>query len=237
MSALTKDRLIFDPANMTEGDQVGSYLIGASGTVIGNVSDALKVNLTNASIAVTATALDIRPLTFATDKVDVSGSSVGISGTVAVTQSGTWNVNLTDDSIADNSADSGNPFKVGSRSYFGSALAAISSSGNRADLLSDKYRRIFINDAPSVAAASVAVSVDNVAEVALPASPLSGRTKMIIQNLGAHDIYIGPTGVTTSSGLRVANGATLTLEIGDAVILYAISGSAVASNVRVMQLG
>lgn len=39
------------------------------------------------SITVDAVALDIRALSFATDKVDVSGSSVSITGTVAVTQS------------------------------------------------------------------------------------------------------------------------------------------------------
>lgn len=60
---------------------------GNSITVDGTVSISGDVN-------VTATDLDIRNLVFATDKVDVSGSSVSITGTVAVTQSGTWTVEL-----------------------------------------------------------------------------------------------------------------------------------------------
>lgn len=88
--SITLDELIFDPANPDDGANVGATLRGADGTVIGNVADALKVtgdfNITNAEveisndagnpIPVSATDLDIRDLSFATDSVDVSGSSV-----------------------------------------------------------------------------------------------------------------------------------------------------------------
>ena len=96
-------RLLFDPANQAESANVGAHILaGDDGTQIGHVSDALKVSLTNASIAVTATDLDIRDLAFATDSVDVSGSSVSISGTVAVTQSTSpWVVSATDLDIRD----------------------------------------------------------------------------------------------------------------------------------------
>ena len=128
-----KDHLIFDVTDATtraDSDSVGAYVrAGDDGTLIGHVSDALKVNLTNASIAVTATDLDIRDLTqadevtvfqgtnpwvvsatdldirdlaFATDSVDVSGSSVSISGDVNVTQgTSPWVVSATDLDIRD----------------------------------------------------------------------------------------------------------------------------------------
>lgn len=84
MGFLNKDRFIFDPADLAQSDQIGSYIIGASGTVVGNVSDALKVNIANASITVSGTDIDIRDLVFATDKVDVSGSEVSLdSATLA----------------------------------------------------------------------------------------------------------------------------------------------------------
>jgi hypothetical protein len=77
-------RLLFDAAAPDESANVGAHIrAGDDGTLIGHVSDALKVNLSNTSIAVTATDLDIRDLAFATDKVDVSGSS-----NVAVTDGG-----------------------------------------------------------------------------------------------------------------------------------------------------
>ena len=96
-------RLLFDAANPDESANVGAHILaGDDGTQIGHVSDALKVNFTNTSIAVTATNLDIRDLVFATDKVDVSGSAVSITGDVNVTQgTSPWVVSATNLDIRD----------------------------------------------------------------------------------------------------------------------------------------
>lgn len=137
--------------------------------------------------------------------------------------------------VGDDDADSGNPLKVGSRSHFASAaLAALSANGDRADLLSDAYRRIYINDAPNVGMVAAAVSV-GLTEVALPASPLAGRTRMLIQNNGNKPIFVGPTGVTTSTGIEVSKSSTLALEAGQFLALYGISTDA-AQDVRVFEL-
>lgn len=86
---LSKDKLIFDAAN--DVDNVGSWLRSADGTLLTHTDNAgkksLDVNLSNASIVVTATDLDIRNLVFADDKVDASGSDVTVSNTVAVSGS------------------------------------------------------------------------------------------------------------------------------------------------------
>ena len=128
-----KDHLIFDVTDantIVDSDSIGAFVrAGDDGTLIGHVSDALKVNFSNTTIEVTATDLDIRDLTqtdeitvfqgtspwvvsatdldirdldFATDSVDVSGSSVSITGDVNVTQ-GTdpWIVSATDLDIRD----------------------------------------------------------------------------------------------------------------------------------------
>lgn len=257
---LTKDRLIFDPADMSESDQVGAYLIGADGTVIGNNGDALNVEITNASVVVSATDLDIRDLQFATDSVDVSGSSVSISGSVAVTATdldirdithvsdsikvgdgtdflavnadGSINVNLTDDGIADDAPDSGNPFKVGGVAY-ASALAAVS-AGDRVNMAMDLYRRQRVFMGAQVGILTPAVVAVGATAVALPASPLAGRQKIVVQNTSNNDIFVGDSGVTTSTGIRIAKGATLELDIGE-IVLYGIAGSA-GNNVRVLEL-
>jgi len=74
-----KDKLGFDTTDantILDSDSVGAFVrAGDDGTLIGHVSDALKVNFSNTTIAVTATDLDIRNLTFATDSVDVSNST------------------------------------------------------------------------------------------------------------------------------------------------------------------
>lgn len=294
MGFLTKDRLIFDPADLSVSDQVGSYVIGADGTVIGNVSDALKVSFAG-SVTVTATDLDIRDLVFATDKVDVSGSSVSISGSVTVTatdldirnlvfatdkvdvsgssvtvsatdldirnlssaqdnveiktaagqalaidgsgfltvnQGGTWNVNLTDDSVADGASDTGNPFKVGGQAY-ASALSS-TAAGNRVNMAFDRFRRIRTFAGAQVSLLTSALVVVGLTAVPLPATALLGRQKILVQNDSAKDIYVGSSGVTTATGIRIAKGSTMELDVGE-IALYAISDTA-ALNIRVLEL-
>jgi hypothetical protein len=99
-----KDKLGFDvtdASTILDSDSVGSFVrAGDDGTLIGHVSDALKVNFSNTSLAVTATDLDIRDLVFATDKVDVSGSEVSLdSATLAALENIT--VSATDLDIRD----------------------------------------------------------------------------------------------------------------------------------------
>jgi len=248
MSGLYKDRLIFDAADLAESDQVGAHLY-AGGTALTQTGGALDVNVTNAisvsidhttdsikigdgtdflavnadgsiNVVATATNLDIRDLAFATDSVTAH-------------QGGVWSVGLTD-LVADDAADAGGSLQTGTRSIFG-PLSALSATNDRADMISDKYRRLIVNNSPNIAILGTSVSLVNTGAVALPPTALDGRMEMEIQNLGPNDIYVGPTGVTTSNGLRVAKGATYTLKLSDAVVIYAIGTSPAASDVRVME--
>ena len=96
-----KDHLIFDTTNATtiaDSDSVGVFVrAGDDGTLIGHVSDALKVNLTNTSIAVTATDLDIRDLT-QTDEITVfQGTSPWV---VSATDLDIRNLDYSQDNVA-----------------------------------------------------------------------------------------------------------------------------------------
>lgn len=100
---ITKHKLVLDPTDMSEGDNVGAYLRSSDGTLITHTNvggkDALDVNVAN-DVTVTATDLDIRDLAFATDKVDVSGSEVSLdAATLAALESIT--VSATDLDIRD----------------------------------------------------------------------------------------------------------------------------------------
>jgi hypothetical protein len=145
-----------------------------------------------------------------------------------------WTAASVSGDIADDAADAGNPIKVGSRALTG-PLSAVSASGDRADLISDLYRRIYVNDSANIAVASSAVSIEDEA-VQLDASPLAGRKEITLQNLSNQPIYIGPIGVTTANGLRVGAGGSYTAKLGQHVALYAISANATAKPVRVLQL-
>jgi hypothetical protein len=247
---LTKDRFIFDPADLIESDTIGAYLrAGSDGDLLTSTlsggKEALDVNVVGTSDGGI----------FAEDSVHSSGDkgqfilAVQTAAQGALATDGDYaplqvdssgrlrcltDIDLVGDLVGDDEPDTEDPLKVGSRAVSG-ALAAISASGDKANLISDMYRRVWINDSPNIAIASVTRSVDNVAEVLLPASALAGRRRIIAQNLGPNDIYVGPTGVTTSSGLRIAKGATLEIPLGQNVPLYGISGNVVASDIRVFE--
>lgn len=140
------------------------------------------------------------------------------------------------DGEADSNSDGRDrAIKIGSRTINSVEALDVSTSGVRADMISDEFRRIYVNDSPNVGLACVSKSVTTVAST-LVATALSSRRRILIQNLDTQAIYVGAAGVTTTSGLRVAGGATLVLDAGPALEFYAIAPNDTA-DVRVFELG
>lgn len=136
--------------------------------------------------------------------------------------------------VADDAADTENPVKVGSRAVDG-LLPAISASGDKANLISDMYRRLYINDAPNVGFNVSSATVTTTA-AELAASPLAGRMKLEVQNLGNQAIFIGhDLNVTSANGYRIAAGATAVFEFGEDLDIWAIASSG-SQNVRILQI-
>lgn len=74
---------------------------------------------------------------------------------------------------------------------------------------------------------SVFSATTTAAEIA--ATPLANRKKMIIQNLGNNDVYIGENNsVTSSNGIRLPKGASLEFEFGDGSNIWALTASSTA---------
>jgi hypothetical protein len=150
-----------------------------------------------------------------------------IAGVLEVNISSITNALTVVGNVADDAVDSGNPVKVGSRALNqGTALTALSAANDRADLVSDLYRRIFINDAPNIAVNHAVVTVGTT-EVAIPTIP--GMTRVLLQNVSDRSIFVGATGVATSGatrGIEIFKNSTLALECGEAIALYAISSAA-----------
>lgn len=138
--------------------------------------------------------------------------------------------------VADDAVDSGNPVKIGSRAVSG-ALTAVSASGDRADLLSDLYRRIWVNTAPNIAGSNAAVSITDAAGgTSVFASPLPGRRRVLVQNLDNKAIYLGFGTVTQANGIRVASNASWSDELGPDIDLKAISEAGETADVRGFQI-
>ena len=135
--------------------------------------------------------------------------------------------------VADDAVDSGNPVKVGSRAV-DAALTELSATGDRADLLSDIYRRVYVNDSPNIELAYGDEDVTTSAASLVTAT--SGRRRILLQNLGNKAIFIGDdASVTTTNGFRVAAGAYLEIPLGEHIPLFAISESG-TQDVRWLQL-
>lgn len=81
---ITLDQLVYDPANPSEGANVGAYLKDGSGNALTSTGGALDVNFT-------ATDFDIRDLSASQDNVAISDGT----DTLAVNADGSINVNFT----------------------------------------------------------------------------------------------------------------------------------------------
>ena len=71
-------------------------------------------------------------------------------------------------------------------------------------------------------------------ETALPTTATAGRKAIIITNNGSATIFVGPTGVTTSTGTPILAGASLPLDLGEKVIIYGIVATG-TENARILE--
>jgi hypothetical protein len=286
MSSFGKNQLTLDTTSLSESDNVGAYVRSSDGTLITHTTnggkDSLDVNISNTSIAVTATNLDIRDLAFATDKVDVSGSSVelgattlaaleNISAIVTATDLDIRNLDYSQDNIAIKGS-TGNQLVVNADgsinanvdvSVVSGAEKAEDSAHTSTDVgqfslavrhdadtsmvsADGDYAPFQVNatgalkvagtftqsSASDILAQSITVGTT---EVALPATPMVNRREIIIQNNGNKFLYIGETGVTSSTGLIIGPKSEASFEFGPSVILYGIS-TAAAQDIRVIEV-
>lgn len=301
MSSLGKDKLIFDPADAAETDNVGAYLRASDGTLLTHTTvggaQALDVSIKSASgqyaedaahvsgdigsfmlavrndanAALTSADGDYSPVAVdsagrlkviasltidaqkAEDSAHVSGdigsfslavrqdalaSSVSADGDYGAfkldARGALWTAAI--GTAADDAADSEAPVKIGSRSVSGAALTTVSANNDRADLISDKYRRVWINDSANVGLLSAAAGVADSA-AALVATAMAGRRSVMVQNLGSKAIFVGDAAVTTATGIRVSAGATVDIDLGENVSLFAIAAVAGPQDVRVLEVG
>lgn len=238
---ITLDRLVYDATD--GGAEVGSHVLaGDDGTAIGHVSDALKVNFSNSSIAVTATDLDIRDLAFATDKVDASGSTLGANDGVDI---GDVTINNAAGASAVNIQDGGNSITVDGSVTVSATDLDIRDLSHTQDStkIGDGVEFLAINAdgsintkfaAPSNPKTSVVTVGATAVEIA--ATPLTDRTRLLVQNVGNKDIVIGESGsVTLANGIVIPGGASMELPYGDAANMFAIS-SAAGQELRVLEL-
>lgn len=92
-----------------------------------------------------------------------------------------------------------------------------------------------------VSPADIAISDNSITvtssatELAASGTPLADRRTLCIFNNSSVTIYIGDSGVTTSTGFPLGAGAAMYLDVSDDVDVYAIAASG-SNNVRILEL-
>jgi hypothetical protein len=196
-----------------------------STTVGGDIG--LDVNIINASIAVTATNLDIRDLVYTQDSITAYQGTdpwvVGDGGN-SLTVDAT-NLDIRDLAAATDSVSAW--VKDGSGN-------SINSTSNALNVY--LTNSLTVNDAAlaNTALAAINKSCTTSASVVV-ASPLSARKYLDVYNNGNQKIFLGGSGVTTTTGFPVSPGSYLELRAGAAQSLYMIAANG-TQDVRTLEL-
>jgi len=165
--AITLDSLDSSLHSVEVRNAAGQALaIDGSGYITANI---------NGTVTVTATDLDIRDLLFASDSVDVTGSTVGITGTVQTAPAGldVWQT---------------------------SSVSATATAGE------------------------------------IAATPLANRLRMIIQNVGTGDVYLGEDNtVTDTTGICLPKGSSFEFPYGVTANIWAICATGKTATLRVAE--
>lgn len=210
-------------------DSDGNALLGTIDADTGSIlldTNAMVVDLAAIEVLITAGNIDLAAMEALLITIDAD-TSVIAGDTTSIDSI------LTALSKAEDAAHiSGDQGIMGLAVRSDSQVSFAGTNGDYAPLQVEALGRLKINDAPNSAAAAAALVV-GITEVAFPA--LAFRTRVMFQNNSNSSMFIGPTGVTTSSGIEVSKGGTLSIDCGPDVALFAISGSA-TQDARVFEL-
>lgn len=235
--SLTVDATDLDIRSLTAASDSVSISDGTDTLAI-NANGSINIEAASA-LTVQATDFDIRDLTFATDKVDASGSEVSLDAatitalqTITVNQgTSPWVVSATDLDIRDLTAASDS---VQANLFDGAGNALTSSLGALDINIASSDIEIDVEDDKANTAILSTQLNASTTSAALLASQLAARRFLYVQNLGAQNIFVGASGVTTGTGIRMSAGSIAEFRLGPALSLHAVA-QAGTPDVRLME--
>jgi hypothetical protein len=118
------------------------------------------------------------------------------------------------------------------------ASGSNAADGDYTSLITNSAGDLKVSDVANASILQQQVSVTNTA-AALPATALSGRKSLLIQNVGGSKCWIGSATVTTSgatSGIELPANSFMELEVGAGVSVYAIKNGAGGNSVNILEL-
>jgi hypothetical protein len=203
-----KEKIIFDPAISSEGDNIGAFLKDSAGNLLSSTlvsgKQSLDINVVQSALPAGA-ATEASLLLVAQESTLATRAS---EATLASILSDTADIEIATEAAA-------------------ASLAQFQFSSGK--LLVESADAV-----PNTAIKSSNVSVSNSATL-LVASSLANRKLVKIQNAGSRDAAFGTNTVTFASGFRLSPGSYMELELGPSVSLYGITGTG-STDVRVLEV-
>lgn len=243
--SLGKGRILIDTSDVTLGDSIAAYATSSDGTLITHTTigsdEAMDVNVAGANF----TYAEDSPHTDADEGAFVmavrndAGTPLAADGdyipfttddTGALRVAGALTVTETDNYAHDSAftaADDGGFVLAVRRDAAGTQVSA---DGDYAEFQQNKRGDLRVSDKIETAILQQVVQV-GVAAAAIPATALTGRKHIMIQNRDNNDdIYLGSATTTAddtaTGGILLGKGAVFEADISDDVDLYAIATSA-----------
>lgn len=229
------DKLTYDPTSadtLAASSTVGSYTLDSAGTRITStlvgakqsldvyVANGLTVNLDGIyNVSTNPTPDNVGMILF------TRGATPGLSSQVQTPTVG----NPTSDAVvsANVHGQDVNSFGYG---YNGTTWDRLTATASALDVnIKTSAATVTVSDAAlaNTAAASNAKAVTSAATNFVTAS-LANRKYFYAQNLGGSAVFIGATGVTAATGIRLANGALIDGRLGPAVQLQVLTSAGTA---------
>lgn len=191
---------------------------------------ALDVHISNTSIAVTATDLDIRNLVQATDSVSIGDGTTLFDVAAEDVAAGAGHAGFASMAVRDDALTTLTPadgdfthLRVTSTGALWTELTNTNLSVNDAALADT-----------AIATAANPLGVANTAEDVV-ASPLANRKYLFIYNNGNREAYIGATGVSAANGFPLIPGAVLELRAGPSIDIEWVAANT-SQELRTMEL-
>ncbi len=218
--AITLDTIQSDLHSISIKDSAGDELaIAADGSI--------AVTDNGSSLTVDAVQLDIDDLDHGTDSVKIGDGTdflaIAADGSIAVTDNGgSLTVDAVQLDIDDLNASSDNvAISDGTDTLAVNADGSINVQSVSGGLSTWKVTQQTIDT--------------TVGGTELAATPLTGRLRILVQNLGANDVYLKEaTGVTTANGMELPKGSSFEADLDDVANLFAIAAAG-STDVRIVE--
>lgn len=198
-------------ASVVDGASIAAYVTDAAGALVTSTLVSGKQSL----------------------DVNVTQSALPAGAATETTLASILSLETSEDALAGGAytiGDHGRKSWVAVRSDAGGAL--VGSTGEYSPMSLDSSGRLrvagFVTDSAVTAVLQQAITVGTTA-VLLPATALTGRLNLIIQNSGTKTIFVGSSTVTNTGatkGIYIEKGGFVSLDVAASVAVYAVAAAA-----------